>query len=147
MISTGSPHKRNETTLRRNIAMALTAATLIAGTIAAPAAFAGPAVAQAYTCHYSESGLYTYAGYYRGMTVIPSSTGVSNAGIEAQCLLREAGFSPGTIDGVFGVKSKAAARAFQAHVNDRVGSHVLDVDGIVGSETWPELRYYIGAHW
>ena len=135
------------TTLRRNIAIALTAATLIAGTIAAPAAFAGPAVAQAYTCHYSESGVYAYAGYYSGNTVIPSSSGVSNAGIEAQCLLKKAGFNPGTIDGVFGSNSRAAAKAFQAYLNDRVGYHVLDVDGIVGSETWPELRYYIGAHW
>ncbi|MFF3755255.1 peptidoglycan-binding protein [Streptomyces sp. NPDC002018] len=125
----------------------MTTAALITGIISAPAASAGPAVAQAYTCHYSESGAYTYAGYYSGNTVIPSSSGVSSAGIEAQCLLREAGFNPGTIDGVFGTNSKAAAREFQARVNDRAGYHVLDVDGIVGSATWPELRYYVGAHW
>ncbi|MGW2209330.1 peptidoglycan-binding domain-containing protein [Streptomyces sp. NPDC001781] len=139
-------HERNETTLHRKITIALTAATLITGAVA-PAVFAGPAAAQAYTCRYSESGVYTYAGHYSGMTVVPSSTGVSSSGIEAQCLLKKAGFDPGTIDGVFGTKSKAAAREFQAHLNDRVGYHVLDVDGIVGSETWPELRYYVGAHW
>ncbi|WP_069169746.1 peptidoglycan-binding domain-containing protein [Streptomyces griseus] len=133
--------------MRTNIVTALTAAALIAGTVAAPAAFAGTTTAQAYTCHYSEQGVYTYAGYYGGNTVIPSSTGVSSAGIEAQCLLRAAGFDPGTIDGVFGANSKAAAKAFQSHVNDRSGYHVLDVDGIVGSDTWPELRYYVGAHW
>ncbi|MGW4825771.1 peptidoglycan-binding domain-containing protein [Streptomyces sp. NPDC004227] len=131
---------------RRKIAMALTAATLIAGTVAAPAAFAGSISATAYTCRYSESGVYGYAGYYSGTTVIPSSTGVSSSGIEAQCLLKKVGFNPGTIDGVFGSNSKAAAKAFQSYVNDRVGYTVMKVDGIVGSETWPELRYYAAMY-
>ncbi|MFI1568806.1 peptidoglycan-binding protein [Streptomyces sp. NPDC020490] len=121
--------------------MALTAATLIAGTIAAPAAFAGTTTAQAYTCHYTVSGGKAYAGYYSGNTVIPSSTGVSSAGIEAQCLLKRAGFDPGTIDGVFGTNSKAAAKKFQTLMNNAFG-YAIAIDGIVGSETWPALRWY-----
>ncbi|MEU5718667.1 peptidoglycan-binding domain-containing protein [Streptomyces sp. NPDC020403] len=127
--------------MRRNIAMALTAATLIVGTVAAPAAFAGTTTAQAYTCHYSVSAGKAYAGYYSGNTVIPSSTGVSSAGIEAQCLLKRAGFDPGTIDGVFGTNSKAAAKKFQTMMNNAYGYNIA-IDGIVGSDTWPALRWY-----
>ncbi|WP_139131366.1 peptidoglycan-binding domain-containing protein [Streptomyces griseus] len=127
--------------MRRNIAMALMAATLIVGTVAAPAAFAGTTTAQAYTCHYSVSADKAYAGYYSGNTVIPSSTGVSSAGIEAQCLLKRAGFDPGTIDGVFGTNSKAAAKKFQTMMNNAFGYNIA-IDGIVGSDTWPALRWY-----
>lgn len=126
--------------------MALTAATLITSTIGAPAAFAGSTSAQAYTCHYTQSGVNGYAGYYSGTTVIPSSTGVSSSGIEAQCLLKKVGFDPGTIDGVFGSNSKAAAKAFQSYVNDRSGYTVMTVDGVVGSQTWPNLRYYAAMY-
>ncbi|MGW2209329.1 peptidoglycan-binding domain-containing protein [Streptomyces sp. NPDC001781] len=135
--------KRNETTtLCRRIAITLAAATLITGTLAAPAAFAGPAVAQAYTCRYTESSSGKwYAGHYSGETVIPSSTGVSSSGIEAQCLLKKSGwFDPGTIDGVFGTKSKAAAREFQEYINDWANRPVLVVDGTVGPATWYYLR-------
>ncbi|MFF3755256.1 peptidoglycan-binding protein [Streptomyces sp. NPDC002018] len=127
--------------MRRNIAIALTAATLIAGTIAAPSAFAGTSTAQAYSCHYSVSGGNAYAGYYSGNTVIPSSGGVSSAGIEAQCLLKRAKFDPGTIDGVFGPRSQAAAKRFQTLMNDAFGYNTA-IDGIVGQETWPALRWY-----
>ncbi|MFD8201325.1 peptidoglycan-binding protein [Streptomyces sp. NPDC059701] len=143
MITTGARHKRSGTTaLQRNIATALTAATLIAGTIAAPAAFAGPAVAQAYTCSYTESSSGKwYAGHYNGETIIPSSTGVSSAGIEAQCLLKKSGwFDPGTVDGVFGPNSRAATREFQEYINDWANRPLLVVDGIVGSRTWYYLR-------
>ncbi|NJQ02045.1 peptidoglycan-binding domain-containing protein [Streptomyces zingiberis] len=126
--------------MRRNLAVALTAATLIAGTVTAPAAFAGTTAAQAYTCTYRESSGNWYAGHYNGSTVIPSSTGVSSSGIEAQCLLKKAGFSPGTIDGVFGSKSKAAAKDFQTYINDWANRPMLVVDGIVGPDTWYFLR-------
>lgn len=128
--------------VRRNIALALTSAALITGTIAAPSASAGPAVAQAYTCHYTESSNGDwYAGHYGGSTVIPSSTGVSSAGIEAQCLLKKSGrFDPGTIDGVFGPNSRAAAREFQEYINDWAERPMLVVDGIVGPKTWYFLR-------
>ncbi|MGV9289150.1 peptidoglycan-binding domain-containing protein [Streptomyces sp. NPDC003719] len=127
--------------MRRNIAIAVTAATLIAGTVAAPAAFAGTSTAQAYTCRYTVSGGKAYAGYYSGNTVIPSSSGVSSAGIEAQCLLKRAKFDPGSIDGVFGTNSRAAAKRFQTLMNNAFGYNIA-VDGIVGQETWPALRWY-----
>ncbi|MBH1935960.1 helix-turn-helix domain-containing protein [Streptomyces sp. AV19] len=53
--------------------------------------------------------------------------------LEAQCLLRHHGHDPGLIDGSYGPKSKAAAQDFQKDRN-------LVVDGIVGPDTWAELR-------
>ncbi|MFG2788141.1 helix-turn-helix domain-containing protein [Streptomyces sp. NPDC048419] len=53
--------------------------------------------------------------------------------VEAQCLLRRHGFSGGRVDGVYGVRTGQAARAFQK----RQG---LVPDGIVGPDTWRELR-------
>lgn len=55
-----------------------------------------------------------------------------NAVRELQDGLRAAGFDPGTTDGVFGRNTDAAVRAFQAEKG-------LDVDGIVGKDTWKAL--------
>lgn len=49
-----------------------------------------------------------------------------------QTLLRERGFDPGPLDGVFGAKTLAAVRAFQA-------SKGLARDGVVGTHTWAAL--------
>ncbi|GAB2463401.1 hypothetical protein GCM10027162_67630 [Streptomyces incanus] len=111
------------------------------GTVMAPAAFASTTAAQAYTCHYSVSGGKAYAGFYSGNTAIPSSNVVTTAGIEAQCLLRRAKFDPGVIDGVFGSKSQAATKKFQTLMNNAFGYNIA-IDGVVGSETWPALRWY-----
>jgi peptidoglycan hydrolase-like protein with peptidoglycan-binding domain len=46
--------------------------------------------------------------------------------------LKDKGFNPGTIDGVFGLGTKSAVRAFQK-ANDLVA------DGIVGQQTWKAL--------
>ena len=43
------------------------------------------------------------------------------------------GFNPGTVDGIFGVKTEAAVKAFHA-------SYGLEVDGIVGSKTREALE-------
>ncbi|GAB2463406.1 peptidoglycan-binding domain-containing protein [Streptomyces incanus] len=126
--------------MRRKIAMTMTVATLIVGTIAAPAAFAGTTSAQAYTCRYTETNGYWNAGHYSGNTITPSSTVVTTAGIEAQCLLKKAGFPPGAIDGVFGSNSRAATKRFQEFINDETNRDLLAVDGIVGRDTWPFLR-------
>jgi hypothetical protein len=130
--------------MRRKLATTLTAALLITSTLTAPSAFAGTTSAQAYTCSFEVQEPYAYAGHYYGMSVIPSSSGVSSSGIEAQCLLKWAGFDPGTIDGVFGTNSRAAAKRFQSTMNSAYGYN-LATDGIVGSRTWPVLRTYVYA--
>jgi peptidoglycan hydrolase-like protein with peptidoglycan-binding domain len=93
----------------------------------------------AYTCNLTNRSGYWYAGYYTGVTVEPSTSSVSNAGIEAQCLLRKYGYNPGTIDGIFGSNSRAAARNFQEDMNDNFGAGLRE-DGIIGRNSWPHLR-------
>ncbi|MFF3396735.1 helix-turn-helix domain-containing protein [Streptomyces sp. NPDC002669] len=53
--------------------------------------------------------------------------------VEAQCLLREKGFDPGVFDGLYDERTKGAAKKFQQ-------AHHLVVDGIIGPDTWRELR-------
>ncbi|MBQ9980568.1 MAG: peptidoglycan-binding protein [Oscillospiraceae bacterium] len=58
----------------------------------------------------------------------------------AQLALRRAGFDPGSIDGIFGARTRAAVIAYQR-------SRGLDPDGIIGVNTrrrlWAYLRGYI----
>jgi peptidoglycan hydrolase-like protein with peptidoglycan-binding domain len=104
--------------------------------------------AATYSCRFTLTGapLGWTTDYYKGNTVIPSSTGASSAGIEAQCLLRLHGFNPGTIDGIFGPNSQAAAKDFQRAANSNCKHVDLAVDGSVGPKTWPALRVY-GTTW
>ncbi|MEV5238910.1 helix-turn-helix domain-containing protein [Streptomyces cinnamoneus] len=53
--------------------------------------------------------------------------------VEAQCLLKFHHFDPGITDGSYGPRSKEAAKGFQKERG-------LVVDGIVGPDTWGELR-------
>lgn len=53
--------------------------------------------------------------------------------MEAQRLLKAAGFDPGPIDGRFGLVTEAKVIAFQR-------SRGLDPDGIIGPKTWAALR-------
>jgi hypothetical protein len=95
------------------------------------------------TCNYSTRDGLGYAGHYSGVTQEPSRTQVTSAGVEAQCLLvRYGDYDPGPIDGVFGSRSQAATRAFQAEMNAAFGAG-LSVDGMVGPNTWPWLRWYM----
>ncbi|MDX3855223.1 peptidoglycan-binding domain-containing protein [Streptomyces sp. AK02-01A] len=103
---------------------------------------AGPAPtasAATYSCSNTHiSGNTWQAGYYSGMTVIPSKTGVSAAGIEAQCILKSRGYNPGTIDGVFGPNSREAMRQLQHAANSYNAG--LDEDGMPGPLSWGYLR-------
>lgn len=62
-----------------------------------------------------------------------SSNSRGSAVSELQQALADAGFDPGPIDGDFGPQTRAAVMAFQ----QRNG---LDVDGVVGPQTWGALR-------
>jgi|SRR5215471_8086792 len=139
-------------TTRRRIAIAFAPALAVLGLMVAPST---PALAA--TCSFSSGSMNAtvqlsdgsqhqlldgeFAGHYSGLTVTPSTTQVTSSGVEAQCLLQRAGFSPGPIDGVFGPMSQTAARHFQAKV-DSACHGVLVQDGIVGPKTWPWLRWY-----
>src|SRR5262249_3883551 len=97
-------------------------------------------------CNYTVSNGYAYAGFYSQNTTVPSSTSVTAAGKQAHCLLAKfSRYNPGTIDGIFGNNSKAAARQFQTDMNTIYGAH-LTVDGLIGSNTWPWLRWYQSAY-
>lgn len=124
-------------TLRTRLAVAGAVLALGGGLAVLPATAASAAT---YTCHNSiGSDYYWYAGYYSGVTIQPSSSGVSSAGIEAQCLLKHYGYNPGTIDGVFGSTSRAAAKKFQSDMNDIFGAGLTE-DGKIGPKSWPLLR-------
>ena len=58
--------------------------------------------------------------------------------VELQQLLRNAGFSPGAIDGIFGNQTRSAVIAFQR-------SKGLVQDGIVGVQTWTALGVNCGT--
>jgi len=139
---------------KRLIALAISPALALLGVLIAPAV-----QAEAFGCNYLDnvnatvtvtdpggtfklSGQQT-AGHYSGNTIQPSTTGVSAAGIEAQCLLKlvatfDPRANPGPVDGIFGPMSQAAAEEVQDDVNT-AGARILE-DGMVGPQTWPWLR-------
>ncbi|AWW35452.1 peptidoglycan-binding domain-containing protein [Streptomyces cadmiisoli] len=107
-------------------------------------AVAGPtASAQAATCSYTYNNTtgYAFAGHYSGWTAVPSKTVVTSSGAEAQCLLKEIGYSI-TVDGVFGPNSQAVMKEFQRKVNGSPWRAGLAVDGVPGPESWEWLRWY-----
>lgn len=153
MLTTTRPAGRWSTLVsiagRRRLALAAAPFLAVLGLLVAPAA---PAEA-ASTCHYSFNSTKTvtvpdpgapslqltgeeFAGHYSGNTVVPSTTSATAAGVEAQCLLVEAGYNPGTIDGIFGPHSQSAMRQFQTTVQ----GFGVAVDGLPGPQTWPWLR-------
>ncbi|MFJ2739125.1 helix-turn-helix domain-containing protein [Streptomyces sp. NPDC087440] len=76
-------------------------------------------------------------GRYAGHSVTRESLLMPNTRgrdvVEAQCLLKRHGFDAGAVDGLYGPAAKDAARAFQR-------GHGLVPDGLVGENTWRELR-------
>ncbi len=85
-----------------------------------------------------------YASHYSGLTTVPSTTKVTSSGEEAQCLLAAAGFSPGTIDDVFGAHSQAAMHAFQTYMNTQYNASLATGpgEGLPGPNSWKWLRRY-----
>lgn len=86
-----------------------------------------------YTCRPERTGDRWYAGHSRTRDAVVAYGAMGPEVIEAQCLLRRAGVSPGDVDGIFGPLTQRAVKRFQ----DREG---VVVDGIVGPRTWQALR-------
>ncbi|MEV7088922.1 peptidoglycan-binding protein [Streptomyces sp. NPDC093085] len=74
-----------------------------------------------------------YAGHSVTRDALMDLNGSGRDVVEAQCLLKQHGFDPGDIDGLYGVRTKEEVRKFQT-------SRGLVSDGIVGPDTWGELR-------
>ncbi|MFI9721470.1 helix-turn-helix domain-containing protein [Streptomyces sp. NPDC052396] len=88
---------------------------------------------RAYPCRVTHQDGELRAGYSGTRTVLMELKSTGWEVLEAQCLLRHHGYDPGVADGDYGPRSQDAARRFQ---HDRG----LVVDGIVGPDTWKELR-------
>ena len=132
---------------------ALAGVGLILGVATPAAAVTPPQQQTTLSCSYSSKAAssnswgyarYEYAGHYSGLTAVPSTTQVTTAGEEAQCLLKLIGQDPGPIDGVFGSQSQAAMRSFQVGFNQSGYGQppYLDTDGMPGPQSWPALRGY-----
>ena len=61
---------------------------------------------------------------------------VEASAIDVQKALKSAGYYNGNVDGKMGVKSRKAISDFQK-------DHKLNSDGIVGKNTWTELKKYL----
>ena len=66
----------------------------------------------------------------------PAAVPAQSSTRDIQRALRNAGFSPGPIDGKLGVRTRQAVREFQ-------GANGLQADGIVGRRTWAKLAPYL----
>ncbi|MEU8027448.1 peptidoglycan-binding protein [Streptomyces sp. NPDC049099] len=87
-----------------------------------------------YPCrvHRAADGL-LYAGYSTTRVGLIGKGSAEWAVVEAQCLLRHHGLSPGTADGAFGSRTERAVERLQERAH-------LRVDGVVGEDTWGVLR-------
>ncbi|MEV7680878.1 peptidoglycan-binding protein [Streptomyces sp. NPDC088341] len=86
-----------------------------------------------YECATGRKDGLAYAGHSVTTEALIDINGNGRDVVEAQCLLRRHGFDPGEIDGLYGPGTKAAVKTFQA-------ARQLVEDGIVGPDTWGELR-------
>ncbi|MER6737544.1 helix-turn-helix domain-containing protein [Streptomyces puniciscabiei] len=87
-----------------------------------------------YPCrvHRARDGL-LYAGYSTTRVALVGMGSAQWSVVEAQCLLRHHGLSPGIADGAFGSRTERAVERLQDRAH-------LRVDGVVGEDTWGVLR-------
>ncbi|MCC2280348.1 helix-turn-helix domain-containing protein [Streptomyces sp. ET3-23] len=88
---------------------------------------------RAHPCNVKRQDGELRAGYSATRTALMETNSTGWEIVEAQCLLKYHGYDPGAADGAYGERSKSAAEHFQK-------DHDLVVDGIVGPDTWKELR-------
>ncbi|MFI8092321.1 peptidoglycan-binding protein [Streptomyces sp. NPDC086080] len=86
-----------------------------------------------YTCRPVRAGGRWYAGHSRTRDAVVAYGRMGPEVIEAQCLLRRVGISPGDVDGIFGPLTRNAVKRLQI----RDG---LVADGVIGPRTWAALR-------
>lgn len=98
-----------------------------------PAASTDYRYGKTYACDVSRKDSGLHAGYSIARESLLDINSASWDVVEAQCLVRRHGFDPGDTDGVYGQRTKDAITAFQKQ--RRIG-----IDGIVGPDTWRELR-------
>ncbi|WPR51382.1 helix-turn-helix domain-containing protein [Streptomyces sp. S399] len=84
-------------------------------------------------CEVRRAGGLLHAGHSRERAAYLDINSAGWHVVEAQCLLRHHGFDPGSSDGLYRPAVQAAVRRLQA---DRR----IPVDGVVGPDTWGELR-------
>ncbi|WP_369243842.1 peptidoglycan-binding protein [Streptomyces sp. R41] len=89
-------------------------------------------IGKTYRCEFKRHNGRMYAGYSADHKRVVGLNGQGWQVVEAQCLLKRAEFPPGQIDGRFGPNTEIAVKRFQ----DEKG---LDVDGLVGPQTWGAL--------
>jgi hypothetical protein len=86
-----------------------------------------------YRCDIEHHGGRTYAGHSTTREKVVEINSIGWEVVEAQCLLREAGFSPRGTDGIYGENTVNAVKRFQKDKG-------LADDGAVGPDTWKALR-------
>ncbi|MFC9928771.1 helix-turn-helix domain-containing protein [Streptomyces sp. NPDC127190] len=74
-----------------------------------------------------------HAGYSSTRVALIGTGSTAWSVVEAQCLLRHHGISPGIADGMFGSRTERAVERMQDRAH-------LRVDGIIGEDTWGVLR-------
>ena len=79
----------------------------------------------------AEDGVSVKAGIYR----TPSGFELPSRGIQEA--LSNAGYYDGRVDGKIGPRTRDSVKAFQR-------DHNLEVDGVVGQQTWSKLKVYAG---
>ncbi|MFD5160470.1 peptidoglycan-binding protein [Streptomyces hawaiiensis] len=109
------------------------AASPLTASAAAPPGSPKRSERPAYTCRAERIDGRWYAGNSRTLKAVLAMGHAGPEVAEAQCLLREAGLSPGAVDGIFGPHTQRAVKGLQK----RSG---LVVDGIIGPHTWKALR-------